>query len=231
MSAIQDCTPRWAEWESKWRFTTVKKGDANIKYIEDIATGDLYAALWDNDNFLVVAGKCLAIFLGSPIYTLGVVLSHLIRIPIAIGRIAMAAFRQFGQDVEKVGVCEALKGAVCQFFSETSKEVIKDLGNVFRSIYYGFRVQIAAFYGIGDPFEGRKWLVEEEYAWHQISYKHDFRYTIEKIWRTVPTTEECYFFKILEKCFASIGEIFTSLSDSQVLYLSFCFQKRGNKKG
>jgi hypothetical protein len=167
-------------------------------YTWDRRTGDLYCAGDKiDDTKQIIQKKCLKVFAAAPFFSCGQILFHLGRILVSTAKIAFKALKEFGRVVYYQGIKRAFN-VLWQANWVILKANLSYASEIARSIIFGLAVQGAAFYGLINPFEGRKWVAKIENHWqHGISWKKDI--------------------KIVE-----------NLKEAKVCYLAQCFQVRDN---
>ena len=189
---------RKANAETKWI--------SDLRYIEDVKTGDLYFDERDEnlESWCIVSIKCTLIVLGAPFYTAGKILSNIIRTPIEIGAIAFKTLYQVGKLLSQ-GECLQSCTAIGSGLYEIGETCGERLFEIIKAPIFGLGVELAALYGIFKPYHGRKFVAMIENAWQNgASYKNDVR-------------------NIPECSNNSPCEMF-----NRPCYLAYCFQVRGD---
>jgi hypothetical protein len=96
-----------------------------------------------------------------------------------------------------------------------SAMLAKDIWKIVTPLFCTVAVMAACMYALYDPYEARKWEAQVEFKWqYDISHKKDFRHTIADNRAEWDDT----------------AAVLKSLSESETLYLSYCFQILGNTK-
>jgi|GEM_PF-3136487 len=213
-----------ADWS---RVTLVKRNDmgnvissrgepTRFHYHRENSTDDLYG-LQDPkkgiDTASVVSAKAFGIFLAAPIYTLGMMVTSLIRIAINVSAIFWRTVPQFIKNISIKGPVQALANLAMRTFFEFPLEIAKDIWRIIRSPLYGIGMMAASLVALPCPLEGRKWLGKIEKDWHEgLSCNMDIRYG-----RSQKDLEDLPF-----------SELVSEISNGKIFLLGYCMYKRGN---
>lgn len=177
-----------------------------LSYVEDVATGDLYL----DEEWHVVATKCVAIALGNPLYALGTELWHLTKTILVVGVVAIDAIKRLGEQIGQ-GNLEVVGTIGWHWLVETARTVGEGIWGIVSTPFYAIGVEFAALYGIFDQYQGRKWVAAIEHSWQNgASYREDLEWPVRQ--------ENRNFWDAFVE----------DLKKSRTHYLANCFQVRGN---
>lgn len=163
------------ETKKKWDITV-------ISYIVDSKTGDLYL----DEDWYVITFKCFCILLINPIFSTLTALWELSRLAVLTKRTIERLSEQNDGEPRK----------------ELVDNLLKAVFDVVKIPVFSSGIELAAFYGIFHPYQGRRMGAAIESAWHGgIDYKVG---------------------ELASECSAD------DLVENRPFYLARCFQKRGN---
>lgn len=177
-----------------------------LSYIQDVSTGDLYL----DEEWQVIATKCVAIAIGNPLYAIGTEVFHLTKTMLVVGVVAMDAIKKIGENIYRAEY-QKIGSSAWEWVEETAAALHEGIWDLLSTPIFALGVELAALYGIFDQYQGRKWVAAVEHAWQKgASYRLDH----EK----PPRNENDGWWTVL------VNEI----KSSRTHYLANCFQIRGN---
>lgn len=212
-SPSQKISGDWATVYLYKRKEDGKQFSFDRKYILEISTGDLYGIPEEEPTKPIsIAIKCAGIFLATPFYMLGIMTFHSIVAVVDIASVFWKVIPQLINQLRIKPIVACLGNAYMTVAHELPSKLGADIRRIVRSPFFAIGMLFAAAFGVIYPQEGRKWLGQIEYEWHEgASYRQDIRYRRKYEWSDI--------YPYAYYCHALEGRIFN---------LGYCMQKRGN---
>jgi len=197
------------EW--KWIQTKKRDNDGNIKeaYYEmayHVSTGEMYY----KDPVAAISAKAFLILFVNPFHVVFRMAYHLVKIPFDVVSVCIQATKELFESFGEKTIIDAFYDSYRGKVADAAQTIGNNVKEIFRSIWYGAGVEIAAFFAwTTDPFKARSVISQIEQDWnHGASYGTDFRIKYSEQYDNISYESEP--------------------NSPSSFFLALCCQKRGN---
>jgi hypothetical protein len=197
----------------------LKNGDPDERwFVEHKETGQLHI----DEPAYILAVKCAAIFIVTPLYTVGHVAWNCYQMVRCIIAVSYNAFHALRADVGMERFFDAMR-AFNEEINPLPNLLMERLFAILKSPLYGVALGLAALSGIIRPLQGRHCVALIEKAWHHgASYK-------DNVWKDIEAQGEqsC---DSLSGCMTACQAISRAVHMGNEFFLALCFLERGNRE-
>ncbi|NGX38206.1 MAG: hypothetical protein K1000chlam2_01378 [Chlamydiae bacterium] len=188
-----------------------------FRHTQEISTGNLYGVEEKKTGLHKphqIAMQAFRMFLAIPFYALGIMFANAIKIAIDLSAIFWRVIPNLINDLKVKAPLASLGHGIMTVVVEIPTNVMKDMWRIAKSPLYAALMMTAALFTMLSPLEGRKWLGEVEYEWHEkVSYRMDIRHgKTEKEWKELPP-----------------AQVFSELKAGKIMFLGYCMLEKGNR--